>query len=420
MSKRFGKVCVIGLGYVGLPIAAVLAKHGVEVIGVDVDAERVASINSCTAPITEAGLAATMLDTVSTGTLRAQDRPVSADAFIIAVPTPLTNDYAPDLSYVRAAAKSFAPMLNSGNLIIFESTLTIGATEGLCELLAEMRNDLSFPNQCGETSDIRVAYCPERVLPGRILSELVQNERVVGGVTAACSADAAELYRIFLKADCHVTTARSAELVKLTENAYRDVNIAFANEISVVCKALGVNPWEIRDLANLHPRVNLLEPGPGVGGHCIPIDPWFIVHSRPDDTPLVQTARRVNGHQPNRVVEEIITTCERLEAPTIACLGLTYKADVEDMRESPAIAVVQQMRKALTERIMVVEPYVDSLPDELAGTGGLELVDLDTALDNADVVVLLTGHQEFRDIDRKRLSSKKVIDTRGIWWKKQC
>ena len=337
------KVCVIGLGYVGLPVAVVLAKHGAEVIGVDTDAERVAGVNSRTAPIAEVGLGAMMLDAVSTGALRAQDRAAPADAFIIAVPTPLTNGHAPDLSHVRAAVKGLAPMLKPGNLIIIESTLTVGATEALCELLAEMRADLSFPNRCGEASDIRIAYCPERVLPGQILSELVHNDRVVGGVTPACSAEAAELYRVFLKGNCHLTTARSAELAKLTENAYRDVNIAFANEMSAVCKAWGVDPWEVRELANRHPRVNVLEPGPGVGGHCIPIDPWFIIHSTPDDTPLMQTARQVNDYQPYRVLKEAMAACERLENPTIACLGLAYKADVEDMRESPAIAVVRQM-----------------------------------------------------------------------------
>ena len=415
MAEASRRVCVIGLGYVGLPTAAILAARGVEVIGVDVDAGRVSEVNSGVPFTPEPELDTLVRGAVAAGTLRAESRPRAADAFIIAVPTPCGADHVPDFSYLRAAAGSLAPVLVAGNLVVLESTSPVGTTEQLSAWLAERRRDLSFPHTAGERSDVRVAYSPERALPGRMLHELVHNDRVVGGVTDACAAAAAGLYRLFLRSHCHLTTARTAELVKLCENAYRDVNIAFANEMSLVCDALDIDPWELIELANGHPRVDVLQPGPGVGGHCIAVDPWFIAYSAPERTPLIQAARQVNAGKPLWVVEQVVVACAGLAEPTIACLGLAYKADVGDLRNSPAVAVVERLQASCAGRLLVVEPYVAALPAELAGDGRTELVSLRTALAGASVVVLLTDHREFRDVDPNLLAGKRVIDTRGTW-----
>ena len=414
MVKQVRQLCVIGLGYVGLPTAAVFATNGVEVVGVDIDSERVTLINSGVTPIAEPHLDALVQGAVARGTLRAQDHLTAADAFIIAVPTPLEGGNSPDLRHLRDVAASLALVLEPGNLVVLESTSPVGTTETLCEWLAEARPDLTFPNATGEHSDIRIAYSPERVLPGRIIVELLNNDRVVGGVTPACAA-AAALYRTFLRGKCTITTVRSAELAKLTENAYRDVNIAFANEIALVCETLGVNPWELIDLANHHPRVNVLRPGPGVGGHCIAVDPWFIVHTLPNLTPLIRAARQVNDDKPRKVVDRVLAVCGGTETPTIACLGLSYKADVSDLRESPSIFVVRGLQESISGRLLVVDPHVDSLPQELVDGGRTELVELEEALRVADVVVLLTDHRQFREIDPQQLVDKLAIDTRGVW-----
>ena len=408
------RVCVIGLGYVGLPTAASIAAQGVEVIGVDVDAERLSAIGAGAPPTAEGDLRELVRKVVAAGTLRTAATPQPADAFIIAVPTPHGPGHAPDVSFVWAAAESLAPLLRPGNLVVLESTSPVGTTEDLCVWLAESRGDLSFPHVAGEASDVRVAYSPERAIPGNMLHELANNDRVVGGITAACATAAAGLYRMFVRGRCHTTAARTAELVKLTENAYRDVNIAFANEISLVCDSLGIDPWELIGLANRHPRVDILKPGPGVGGHCIAVDPWFIVHSAPDRTPLMQAARQVNSGKPRWVAEQVLAACRGIEHPTIACLGLAYKADVGDLRESPAIAVIERLQKTCPGRFLVVEPHVDELPSGLLAGGRTVLVCLDHAL-AADVILLLTDHKEFRSVDSRRLAGKRVIDTRGIW-----
>ncbi len=410
------RVCIIGLGYVGLPSAVLLAKHGVEVIGVDIDAERVAAVNLGRITTNESGLDQMLRDVVSSGMLRAQDAPIAADAFIIAVPTPVTADYTPDLSQVRAAVNSLAYLLEVGNLVVVESTLPVGGTEMCCEWLAEARSDLSFPHRAGESSDIRVGYCPERVLPGNTLFEMTHNDRVMGGITPACSMAVSQIYQVFSRGACHTTDVRTAELVKLVENAYRDVNIAFANEISNVCNALSVDPWLIRDIANSHPRVAMLRQGPGVGGHCISVDPWFMVHSAPDETPLVRIARQVNSDKPRRVAEQVISVCKTVEDPVIACLGLAYKADTDDLRGSPSISVIQQLGESFHDRLLIVEPNIAALPSELAGYAP-GLVDLNTALEGANVIVLLTDHKEFHRVSWKQLSGKGIVDTRGIWRK---
>ena len=410
-----GRVCVVGLGYVGVPTAAVLAGHGMEVIGVDIDRERVETINSGASPFDEPGLDSLVAEVVASGALSARGEPAPADAFIIAVPTPIRKDRSPDLSYVRAAIDNLAPVLGKGNLVVVESTCPVGTTERVCEWLASSRPDLTFPHSAGEASDIRVAYCAERILPGNALKELVANERVIGGVSPACAEAAKSLYEVFVEGACHVTTVRTAELAKLAENAFRDVNVAFANEISLVCRALGIDPWKLIALANRHPRVEILKPGPGVGGHCIPVDPWFIADAAPHLTPLIQAARQVNDGMPKVVADRVIAECEGLDAPVVTCLGLAYKADAADLRESPATEVVKDLQGRMNGRILVVEPFVSELPDEVADDRSTELVGLDEGLKAADVVVLLTDHSEFAGISSESLASKSVVDSRGIW-----
>ena len=409
---------MLGLGYVGLPTAAALAAKGVEVVGVDADPERVAHVNAGVVPISEPDLGALVRSVTRSGRLRATVEVCAADAFVIAVPTPLTGDREPELGHVRQATNAVARILEPGNLVVLESTSPIGTTEVLCRDLAALRPDLSLPHMAGESSDIRVAYSPERVLPGQILAELVNNERVVGGVTKACTQAAIALYRRFVSGSCLATTARTAELVKLAENAYRDVNIAFANEVSLVCDVHDVNPWEVIELANRHPRVDVLQPGPGVGGHCIPIDPWFLVDAARDSTTLVRAARAVNDGMPQHVVEQVLESCTGKPDATVGCLGLAYKANVGDLRESPAVEVVQQLARSSVGRvgrIAVVEPHIDVLPPSLAGQNRIELVGLDDAISTADVIALLTDHDDFVNVDRALLAAKAVVDPRGRW-----
>ena len=415
MTEDMGRVCVVGLGYVGVPTAAVLAGHGMEVIGVDIDPERVETINSGASPFDEPGLDSLVAEVVASGALSARGEPAPADAFVIAVPTPIREDRSPDLSYVRAAVDNLAPVLGKGNLVVLESTCPVGTTERVCEWLASSRPDLTFPHSAGEASDIRVAYCAERILPGNALEELVANDRIIGGVSPACAEAAKSLYEVFVEGACHVTTVRTAELAKLAENAFRDVNVAFANEISLVCSALGIDPWKLIALANRHPRVEILNPGPGVGGHCIPVDPWFIADAAPHLTPLIQAARQVNDGMPKVVADRVIAECEGLDAPVVTCLGLAYKADAADLRESPAIEVVRDLQERINGRILVVEPFVSELPDEVADDRSTELVGLDEGLKAADVVVLLTDHSVFAGISLESLASKSVVDSRGLW-----
>ena len=415
MAQMFEKVAVVGLGYVGLPTAAILATRGIDVVGADSNPETVRMINEGRAPIVEPDLDVMVRGAVASKKLRAVEQIEPADAFIIAVPTPFKDGHKPDLSYLRTAADGIAPVLATGNLVVLESTSPAGTTESLSQWLAEARPDLTFPHRDGEASDIRVAHSPERVLPGQILLELVQNDRVIGGVTEKCSETAAALYALFVNGACHLTSARTAELVKLAENAFRDTSIAFANEMSLVCARLGVDPWEMIELANRHPRVNILNPGPGVGGHCIAVDPWFIVDSAPAETPLIQTAREVNDGKPGWVVDQAIAACEGKESPTIACLGLAYKADIDDLRESPAVTVVEQLAARQQGQILVVEPHIASLPPSLAKAGKVKLVSLEHALEQSDIVILLTDHRAFRQTVASELSGKSVIDTRGAW-----
>ncbi|MBV9118642.1 MAG: UDP-N-acetyl-D-mannosamine dehydrogenase, partial [Acetobacteraceae bacterium] len=335
----FGRVAVVGLGYIGLPTASVFAETGIDVVGVDVNARVVATINAGRPHFGEPNLDALVRRVVEAGKLRATTTAEPADAFIIAVPTPLRGhgpNSTPDLSFAEDAARSIAPALKPGNLVVLESTVPVGTTEHLASIMAELRPDLSFPHQRGELAEVQVAHCPERVLPGRILEEVVNNARVIGGMTRRCGQRALALYKIVVRGECRVTNARTAELAKLTENAYRDVNIAFANELSLICDKLRINVWDLVGLANLHPRVNILSPGPGVGGHCIAVDPWFIVATNPEETTLIRAARLINDAKPGFVVAKVRERAAALKHPVIACLGLTYKKDVDDLRESPA------------------------------------------------------------------------------------
>lgn len=357
---------------------------------------------------------------VTEGYLKASTKPEPADAFVIAVPTPFKGDHEPDLGYIEAAIKSIAPVLRKGNLVILESTSPVGATEQVAEWLANERQDLSFPQQTGEDSDIRVAYCPERVLPGHVLRELVENDRVVGGMTAKCSAAAVELYKIFVEGECIVTNARTAEMCKLTENSFRDVNIAFANELSIICDKLNIDVWELIRLANRHPRVNVLQPGPGVGGHCIAVDPWFIVDSAPEDARLIRTAREVNNRKPVWVIERLNSEVERLvleghaagpDGLAIAVLGLAFKPNIDDLRESPALHIAEHLAVNFQGKLKIVEPNIEELPAKLRRH---ELVDLETALKTADLVLVLVAHREFLALDSMLSDRHSVIDAVGV------
>jgi len=410
----FNTISVIGLGYVGLPTAAVFASRGINVVGVDSNAAVVEMINRGEVHIVEPDLDLLVHDAVADGKLRAATEPEAADAFIIAVPTPFTDNHKPDLSYLMAAAESLKGVLKKGDLIVVESTVPVGTTQFISERLSELCPNLSFPHQT-EDADIRIAHSPEGVLTGKVLAELIQNDRVIGGVSAKCGERAAALYGLAVKGQCLLTTAPTAELVKLSENAFRDVNIAFANELSVICEKLGIDPWEAVELANHHPRVNILQPGPGVGGHCIAVDPWFIVDSAPDDTDLIRAARKVNNAKPGHLADQIIAAAGMQTAPVIVCLGLAYKADIDDLRQSPAMEVVRRLAEAEAGQILCVEPHIETLPTELDGVSDVSLANLDDALDKADVVVLLVDHKDFKDVARERLSEKQVFDARGIW-----
>ncbi|WP_421864811.1 UDP-N-acetyl-D-mannosamine dehydrogenase [Motiliproteus sp.] len=410
----FEKVSVIGLGYIGLPTAAVLASRGIDVVGVDVTEKAVETINRGEVHIVEPDLDIIVKAVVTTGKLRATMVAEPADAFMIAVPTPFVDDHQPDLSYIRQAAEAIAPVLEKGNLVVLESTSPVGATEQLSCWLAELRPDLHFPHNSRERADINLAHCPERVLPGHVLHELVANDRVIGGLSPSCSERARELYKTFVRGECITTDARTAELCKLTENAYRDVNIAFANELSLIADKLKVNVWELIELANRHPRVNILNPGPGVGGHCIAVDPWFIVSSAPEQARLIRMARDVNDGKPGYVIQQVEEAADQFKRPVIACLGLAFKADIDDLRESPALEIVAELAQQNIGRILAVEPNINQLPPQLSDLG-IELVSLEEAMEASNLVVALVDHSEFKSVPKPQLASKVVVDTRGLW-----
>ncbi|HHT6884259.1 UDP-N-acetyl-D-mannosamine dehydrogenase [Campylobacter coli] len=404
--KNFNKICVIGLGYIGLPTAAVFASRKVKVLGVDINQQAVDTINQGKIHIVEPELDILVHAVVKDGYLKAATSPDEADAFIIAVPTPFRgDDHEPNLDYIKAASKSVAKVLKKGNLVILESTSPVGATEQMAKWLADERPDLTFPHQTGEESDIKIAHCPERVLPGQVIRELVENDRIIGGMTQQCTEQAVSLYKIFVQGECIKTNARTAEMAKLTENSFRDVNIAFANELSILCDKLDINVWELINLANRHPRVNILQPGCGVGGHCIAVDPWFIVHQNPNEAKMIKTAREVNSDKPNFVIQKIKEKVKNLSQPKIACLGLAFKPDIDDLRESPALDIVIKLANDDANQILVVEPNIKQLPLKLQDKVNIKLVSLEEALNEANIVTVLVKHKEFID-----MQSDKVIN----------
>jgi len=415
MEYPIKTVCVVGLGYIGLPTAATLASRGVAVVGVDVNPQVVAAVNAGHTYFSEPDLDMLLRAATTLGKLRATAEPEPADAFLIAVPTPFREDRSPNLDYIDAAADSIAPMLVPGNVVILESTSPVGTTARLSDRLARLRLDLRFPSgRQTEPLDIHVAHCPERVLPGRMVRELIENDRIVGGITEACAEHAEAVYHVFLQAEVFRTDAATAELVKLVENASRDVNIAFANELSLICDQLGLNVWHVIELANRHPRVSILQPGPGVGGHCIAVDPWFIISTAPERARLIRTAREVNDGKPSFIVAQIRERAERFKRPVIACLGLTYKPDVDDTRESPAIVIAEQLARCRQERILVCDPNLTVLPEELAALPNIAFCDTFEAVREADIVALLVAHSPFRKIPREELMRRVVIDVTGL------
>lgn len=414
----FKRISVIGLGYIGLPTAAMFASRKVEVVGVDVNQSAVDTINRGEVHIVEPDLDLVVRAVVKEGYLRATTVPEPAQAFLIAVPTPFKGEnHDPDLGFIEAAVRAIAPMLEAGNLVILESTSPIGATEAMAGWLAKARPDLSFPQDAGEASDIRIAHCPERVLPGKVMQELITNDRVIGGMTPACSEHAAALYKTFVTVECVIASGpRVAEMAKLTENSFRDVNIAFANELSLICDELDMDVWELISLANRHPRVNVLQPGPGVGGHCIAVDPWFIVSSAPEQARLIRTARLVNDAKPEWMIEKVRAAigAHLMEHPdktaadvSLAIYGLAFKPDIDDLRESPALGIARVLTSEHGGPIQIVEPNIETLP---SGLNGAALVALEDA--KADIHVMLVDHTRFKS---SPAPEGCIVDARGVW-----
>jgi UDP-N-acetyl-D-mannosaminuronic acid dehydrogenase len=410
-------VVVVGLGYIGLPTAAAISDRGTRVVGVDVNQATVAAVNAGEAPFVEPDLADVLERAVRAGHLSASTDMPEADAYIIAVPTPFLADRTADLSYVKAAAEAVAPRLRGGEIVILESTSPPGATEQMGRWLLAARPDLAVAGAGDGRPEVSLAHCPERVLPGRIMVELVENDRVIGGLTPACAERAADVYRIFCEGELFLTDAVTAELCKLVENSFRDVNIAFANELAGICEQLGVDVWRLIELANRHPRVNILKPGPGVGGHCIAVDPWFIVAAAPERSHLIRQAREINDARPEQVLAQLLATLPAEGEVTVAALGLAFKANIDDLRESPALHVAERLADELGERgtVLAVEPHVEALPRSLANRRNVRLVDLDTALAEAQSFILLVDHSAFADVDTARLGGRPVVDTRGQW-----
>lgn len=410
------KLCICGLGYIGLPTAAMFASNGVSVSGVEVNQHAIDMINKGKIHIVEPGLGEVVKKAVENGLLTASRTATEADGYIICVPTPFKGqNHEPDLSYVEEAAKEIAPYIRKGNTVILESTSPVGSTQIVADIIAKIRPELKVASEDSGECDVYVAYCPERVLPGKIMSELVNNDRIVGGINRISAEKAADIYAVFVKGELLKTNARTAEMSKLTENAFRDVNIAFANELSLICDRLKIDVWELIELANHHPRVNILNPGPGVGGHCIAVDPWFIVSKTPDLAKMINTARNVNDGKPEWVKQKVRDAIVGLNKTSlkIACLGLAFKPDIDDLRESPSVYITRDLSREFPGTVVAVEPNISELPSALRDSD-VSLVDLDSAL-KADVIVLLVDHREFKNNVPKLSSDQVLIDTRGIW-----
>ena len=395
------RICILGLGYVGLPTAAMLAVNGFRVIGVDPRRDVVEAVNAGEVPIEEVGLKTILQAAVNSGNLRAQVEPAAAEAFVIAVPTPIRLDHTADLSYVEAAARAIVPHLRAGNLVVLESTVPPGTTDGL--LTGILSESGLTPRE-----DLFIAHCPERVLPGRILAELVQNDRVVGGIDAQSAERAAAIYRRMVEGEVLVTSAVAAELAKLVENAYRDVNIAFANEVARLSRRWQADGWEVIGLANRHPRVDILRPGPGVGGHCIPVDPWFLVESNPELARMIHTARQVNDDQPVWVAERAMAELEGIKEPKVSVWGVAYKGNVDDARETPATKVIEAL-EGQGAKVSVVDFHVRRY--------AYQLDDIESSVSDADCIILLTDHREFAFFEPEtigqRMRHRLLFDTRN-------
>ena len=417
MSKRSNSVSIIGLGYIGLPTAVLLSKHGNYVIGVDTNEKVVETLNSGKIHIKEPGLKSLLIRAIEDGNFNAVTKTEESDIFIITVPTPIDQNNKPDISYVIDAAHSIAGVIKKGDLIILESTSPVGTTEKVSKIIQNLRKDLVLPTSDKNKNDINIAYCPERVIPGNTLYELVNNDRVIGGITEKCSEEAEKFYKLFLKGKSFRTDAKTAELSKLIENSYRDVNISFANEVSMIAEEMGIDVWELIKISNRHPRVNILSPGPGVGGHCIPVDPWFIVDSS-EKARLIKTARLVNIEKTEFIVNKVLDHIKRISSIkgnsknlVVTFLGLTFKPNIDDLRDSPALEIVRRIAEQSPISINIVEPNIDELPSSISDKSVLKGIDV--AIDEADLIVNLVSHREFESIRKSQIEGKALIDTQG-------
>ena len=404
-------VAFVGLGYIGLPTAVTLANSGVKVTGIDINEDAVAQINRGEVTIIEPGLKEALKSALSSGNFTASTSPVHADAYVIAVPTPFTSDYDIDMKFIYSAAESIAPLLEGDELVILESTSPPKTTEKMAQRILELRPEFK------DGEKLHFAHCPERILPGVAMSELKTNDRIIGGMTEEATRRATEIYASFCEGELLPTDAATAEMAKLTENTFRDVNIALANELSLICANLGIDVWELIKLANHHPRVNILQPGPGVGGHCIAVDPWFIVAADRENSRLIRTAREVNDNKPQWVIEQVKDKINSAQgAQKVATFGLAFKPDIDDLRESPALNIVTQLADQLGDtQILAVEPNIDSLPVSLFEKKNVVLASVDEAIRDADVIVMLVDHKEFKAVDRHLLNGKPIVDTKGLW-----
>ncbi|MBO7239714.1 MAG: UDP-N-acetyl-D-mannosamine dehydrogenase [Bacteroidaceae bacterium] len=400
------KACFMGLGYIGLPTAIIAAKHGVEVVGVDVNQKVVDKTNSGNLHIVEEGLEDLLREVIASGNFKAYTRPQESDAYFIVVPTPFKGDHEPDISFVEAATKMVLPLLKKGDLFVIESTSPIGTTEKMADLIFTQRPELK--------GNIYMAYCPERVLPGNIIYELVNNDRVIGGIDIPSTEKAKEFYSHFVKGELHTTNSRTAEMCKLTENASRDVQIAFANELSLICDKAGINVWELIELANKHPRVNILQPGCGVGGHCIAVDPYFISSAYPSESRIISEARNINNYKAEWCAEKVRRVMLEFElenhrSPVVAMMGLAFKPNIDDLRESPAKSIASRVLQSCNNgNVMVVEPNIEE-------HNVFKLTNYKTAYESADIVVFLVNHREFAELNYR--SDIKVLDFCGVFKK---
>lgn len=411
-------VALVGLGYIGLPTAVVMANSGLNVIGVDVVQEKVDAVNEGNVTIVEPDLEEELNKALTLGKFRATTEMPEADVYVIAVPTPFQPDYSVDMRFIYSAAEAIAPKLTGGELIVLESTSPPLTTQRMAERIVEMRPEFVIDGQDNPENKptIYVAHCPERILPGKAMEELRTNDRIIGGMSPAATEKARDVYASFCRGELLETNDRTAELAKLTENSFRDVNIAFANELSVICDSLEIDVWQLIELANHHPRVNILQPGPGVGGHCIAVDPWFIVSTSPEHSRLIRTAREVNDAKPEWVLQKIAEAASNDGADTLAVLGLAFKPNIDDLRESPSLEIAKAAAERFADKkILAVEPNVDKLPEALADFSNVQLASLDDALAHADVFALLVDHDEFKKVPAAKLKGKSIVDTKGLW-----